>query len=257
MTTRWTLAGLALLAVLATACGGAEATPAPTQSESDAAAEDTGGDADPEPSTQPEPGQETPKPTEAPPEPQVTPQAPAAPSDPREPQQPLDLSGLGMPTTLPPYSSYVTLTDDTGRITVEVPAEWNDVDGRPLDIDGTTVADLRASSDLAAFASSWNVPGVIISAADLPGETPATILDSERATIGTTCTYEGREPYSDPLYVGQFDTYSSCGGTTAVYVVIAARTADGSGPLIEVQAQVNDDRDLAALERIVASFIAT
>ena len=157
---------------------------------------------------------------------------------------------------LPAYDTYVTVIDDTGRISVDVPTAWADVDGTPVSIGGSTVADIRASSDLAAFASTWTTPGVIVSAGDVPGVTPEQILDDERTTLGSTCTFQGREPYTDGLYVGSFDTYTACGGTTAVYVVIAARPADGSDPIVEVQVQVNAARDVQALDRIVASFVA-
>ena len=73
---------------------------------------------------------------------------------------------------LPAYDTYVTVIDDTGRISVDVPTAWADVDGTPVSIGGSTVADIRASSDLAAFASTWTTPGVIVSAGDVPGVTP-------------------------------------------------------------------------------------
>lgn len=191
----------------------------------------------------------------SPPAPPATqPPAPVAP-----PQEPtVFMSEVPMTTgaDLPPYDTYVTVIDDTGRISVDVPTDWVDVDGTPVTVSGTTVADIRASSDLAAFASTWTTPGVIVSAGDVPGVTPEQILDDERTTLGSTCTFQGREPYTDGLYVGSFDTYTACGGTTAVYVVIAARPADGSDPIVEVQVQVNAERDIQALDRIVASFVA-
>ncbi|MEO2109068.1 MAG: hypothetical protein ABGZ36_25975 [Actinomycetota bacterium] len=188
----------------------------------------------------------------------TTPAAPAPPAAaaPDEPTVFMSEVPMTAGAELPAYDTYVTVIDDTGRISVDVPTAWADVDGTPVSIGGSTVADIRASSDLAAFASTWTTPGVIVSAGDVPGVTPEQILDDERTTLGSTCTFQGREPYTDGLYVGSFDTYTACGGTTAVYVVIAARPADGSDPIVEVQVQVNAARDVQALDRIVASFVA-
>ena len=153
------------------------------------------------------------------------------------------------------YGSYVTVTDDLGRISVEIPAEWSDVNGAPGEVNGVTIADIRASTDLAAFASTWTVPGVIVTAADLPGTTPTQILDTERENFGGQCTFDSRRPYSDPLYVGEFDIYRDCGGTGVTYVIVAAQLPDRTGPIIEVQVQVNGERDIEALDRIVDSFV--
>lgn len=186
--------------------------------------------------------------------PATTPSTPAPPV--AAPATPTDLSAaVPMPSTLPPYTIFNRITDHTGRITLEVPAEWTDVDGSPLEVNGVTVSDIRASSDLVALATTWTTPGVIVSAGDLPGVTPESVLDEERASLDGPCAFAGREPYGDPLYTGVFDTYDACGGTEAAYVVIAARAHDGTGPLIEVQVQVSDARDVQALEQIVASFV--
>jgi serine protease Do len=157
------------------------------------------------------------------------------------------------------YGEYVIITDDTGAVQVEVPAEWADVDGAPYTDDaGNSIVDVRASSDLSAFASSWDVPGMILSASsdliqsyDVNG-----YLDTFVSGLEGTCTYERRSPYSDPAYEGAYDYFTDCGGVGATYVVVAAAPPDGSF-LIVVQVQANQDRDFEALDRILASFVAT
>ena len=163
---------------------------------------------------------------------------------------------MEVPDAEAPYADFVAVSDDTGRITVEIPGEWSDVDGAPVEVGGITLSDVRASTDLAAFASGWDVPGVAVTAGDVDA-TPEEVLDGEADAFSTSCTPLGREPYADPLYTGVFDTYEGCGGTETAYIIVAAQAPDGTGPLIEVQVQVQSTRDIDALERVLASFVAS
>jgi len=158
------------------------------------------------------------------------------------------------------YAEYVTIADDTGAISVDVPAEWGDVDGAPYTgEDGLARTDVRASSDLAAFQSTWETPGMIFTASSAVAQSSNefTLLDELNGSLVEQCeTYEGRQPYSDPLYTGQFDSYLNCGGTGAAYIVVGAVPPDRSY-VIQVQIQVNRDRDLEAADRILNSFVVT
>ena len=154
------------------------------------------------------------------------------------------------------YGSYTVVTDDSGTISVAVPEAWSDVNGTPIEEGGLTVFDVRASSDLAAFQSTWTTPGVIVTAvADPPeGATVEAVLDEVDAQIADQCeSVEARQPYEDQLYTGLFDVYSGCGAEGATYVAVGAQPADQSS-LIRVQVQVNQQRDLEALDAVLQSF---
>ncbi|HKX74568.1 MAG TPA: S1C family serine protease [Acidimicrobiia bacterium] len=160
--------------------------------------------------------------------------------------------------SLEPYSEFVLIQDDTGAVQVEVPVEWSDVDGAPYtDEAGNYIIDVRASSSLDAFISGWDTPGMILSASSdlLASLDEVTILDEVNAGLEGTCNYEGRSPYSDPAYEGQYDLYTNCGGVGATFVVVAAVPADRSY-LILVQIQANAERDFEALDRILNTFVA-
>ncbi len=157
-----------------------------------------------------------------------------------------------------PYSEYVLIQDDTGAVQVEVPAEWSDVDGAPYTDDaGNAIIDVRASSSLQSFLNGWDTPGMILSASsDLAASTDeGALLDQLNAGLSDACVYEGRSPYSDPAYEGQYDLYTDCGGVGATYVVVAVVPPDRSY-LILVQIQANGDRDFDALDRILNTFVA-
>ncbi|MEX0658256.1 MAG: S1C family serine protease [Egibacteraceae bacterium] len=156
----------------------------------------------------------------------------------------------------PGYSDYVVISDDTDSISVEVPVEWSDVDGAPFTQDGAEFFDVRASSNLESFQTSWNTPGVIVTASqDLAqsGDEVA-FLDRLSAGFDQPCTHSGRFPYEDALYTGQYDLFTECGGVGATYVIVGAVPEDRSS-VIGVQIQVNDDRDFEALDRVLATFI--
>lgn len=164
-------------------------------------------------------------------------------------------------TTTAPATDLVTVTDDDGIVSVQVPASWSDVDGRNATDDfGNVIYDVTASPDIAAFRDTWTTPGVTVSAsADaLDDWTVDGILDLySTAPMNAGCSIDGgtRQPYSDALYTGSYDYWVGCGGVNTDYVVIAA-TADDGSHLIWVSIQLPQGEG-AALEAIVASFMAS
>lgn len=157
------------------------------------------------------------------------------------------------------YPEYSVISDDTLAISVEVPVQWSDIDGRPYeDTEGRSIVDVRAASDLATFLETWSTPGMIFSASSdwATTTTEEQLLDEIQVSFSDVCEYIGREPYEDPLYSGSYDTFVNCGNEAATYVVVAARPAEANF-LLRVQVQANADRDFEALDRILASFVVT
>lgn len=157
------------------------------------------------------------------------------------------------------YASYMTVSDDTGALQVEVPSAWADVDGAEWYLDDGTYLgpSITASSSLDGFWSNWTTPGVFFAAiTDVDaGTAPAEYLDPRIDDFSGACTYEGRADYSDALYTGQYDYFSNCGGEGVVYVVLAVTPLDGSDFFIIVEVQVVTQDDLEALDHILNSFI--
>ncbi len=149
------------------------------------------------------------------------------------------------------YTEYTTVTDDSGTLTVSVPTAWASVDGAPVDIDGASSPSIVASTDIAAYDSAWDVPGVeFVASSALTGFTADELLDLGAIT---ECTFDSREDYDDGAFVGRFDTYSNCGGTGATSIVVAAFPEDGSYAVLVV-VQVVTDADLVALDEIIRTF---
>lgn len=152
------------------------------------------------------------------------------------------------------YTDYVTVTDDSGTLTVSVPSAWADVDGAPLDLDGVSSPSILASTSVADFQNNWDVPGVQFVASEaLVGYTADELLD---LAASDECVSEGRDDYDDGAFFGRFEAYSDCGGTGATSIVVAAFPADGSyGVLVAVQ--VVTDADLVALDEVLRTFNVT
>lgn len=167
-----------------------------------------------------------------------------------------DMADVEIPQGEVPYSDYTYITDDTGAIALAVPVEWSDVDGRPYtDDQGRQLYDVRASSDLQAFHTTWTTPGVIVTASTevAQSENEVTLLDELVEPLSSQCTYEGRQPYEDVIYTGQFDVFTNCAGTGVTYLVVGAVPSTRAF-VIRVQVQVNDERDLEALDAVLQTF---
>lgn len=149
------------------------------------------------------------------------------------------------------YSSYVDVTDDTGSITVAIPAEWASVDGAPIDIGGVSSPSITASTDVATYRQSWEVPGMeFIASSSLLQYTPQDMLG---LVAPADCVSEGGDAYDDGFFVGQYEVFGQCGGTGTKFYLVATHSADGAyGVLVAVQ--VVSDADLEALDAVLGSF---
>jgi len=157
-------------------------------------------------------------------------------------------------TTAAPATNgqYVTVTDDSGLLQMNIPDSWAQVDGSPWVSDGETIGvSLTAAPNLDSFLSSWSTPGVTFNASADLGMNATEVL--ELIDYTESCTYSGRQDYSDELYTGQYDVWENCGGEGTMGIVLAAAPADNSFMTL-VMVQVVSDADLDALDNILASF---
>lgn len=152
------------------------------------------------------------------------------------------------------YDAYGQISDNSGAIVMEVPAEWADIDGGEWISDAGDVigGTLSAAPDLGEFYETYGVPGVsLIASKGLGGEDLAGLLDLYDYTDG--CTYDGRSDYEDPVYTGAFDLYVDCGEAGSIIVVLAAKPADNSHAVV-IEAQAVTDADVDALDHVLDTF---
>ena len=158
-------------------------------------------------------------------------------------------------TTDATYADYMTISDDSGALVLDVPTSWGDVDGTAWDFEGENIGlSVVAAPSLNDFYNSWNTPGVFFGATDQFDLTVGELLDAFE--FSSDCTYGERTAYEDSAYSGEYDVWLNCGGTDTLLVVLAATPADGSYHTL-VMIQVVSDADLAALDQILATFVVS
>lgn len=164
-----------------------------------------------------------------------------------------------LPPTAPPVTapvptvaqSFVPLQDDTGMLSVEVPASWVDVDTRPfVNEDGTLRPGISAATSLAAFDDDWNAPGLVYTAFNF--EPDPNVLFG-RYDYTQFCTDGGFAPYNDGVFVGYARTFTECADVGSTNIVIVAN-APGNTVTIVLIIQVVTADDHAAYQRVLETF---
>lgn len=168
----------------------------------------------------------------------------------------LDL-GDDVQETVDSYGDYVGISDDTGDLTVEVPAVWTDINGSGWVVDDQEIGPaLSAAPDLEAYTSTWNAPGMFFGASDLDELASDKFGVLDAYDFSSDCTYDGRVDYDDGLYFGAYDVWADCAGTGNVFVVLSA-TPEDERYLVMVQAMVTSSADEEALDRILSTFLVS
>ena len=171
-------------------------------------------------------------------------------------------------TTGGAYTDYVTITDDTGNIQLDVPAEWADVNTKVWTSDwGGSSFDspsISASANLDNYFNGYSEPGVFFAASKELGALGGYIelLDGVKGWYENDCTFKERVDYgdgdwADPWYEGKFDVWENCGPDKTMVLVLAARPkADPGSYLLLLEMKIVTDRDLDALDKIIQTFQA-
>jgi serine protease Do len=153
---------------------------------------------------------------------------------------------------------FTTVADDTQSVAVDVPSSWQ-VDGSVFtDPRGGEWARIEASPDLAAYDSTWAVPGLSVLAAPAATATlgPDEWLELVTPTMQQAgCQLSAHDAYTDGYYDGVFDYWIGCGETGADYLMLSALSTDGSH-VVALSVQALTENDLAVIDHALGSFIA-
>ena len=153
------------------------------------------------------------------------------------------------------YTDFVQISDDSGAIVMEVPAEWSDVDGSiwTSEDDGSVLGgSLSAAPNITDFLGTFSVPGVDLIASSILADTEIDEMLGW-SDYSENCTYDGRNDYKDSVYSGAFDLYIECGDTGSVIIVLAAKPADQSHAVI-LEGQAVTESDVDALDHVLDTF---
>ncbi|WP_426325871.1 S1C family serine protease [Microbacterium sp. E-13] len=150
---------------------------------------------------------------------------------------------------------FTDVTDDSGVLSVSVPADWSQVDGEGFTTDdGSPWYAVTAAPDLAAFWGGYEGAGVQLMAADEAGRSVEDVLSTVSSTFEDACSAVATgEPYDDGWYAGVYSEWS-CGASTSA---VALSTADDAGNNVVLIIQLASDYDKQeALPQILATFQA-
>ena len=106
---------------------------------------------------------------------------------------------------------FQTISDDTGALTVDAPADWIIIPAPGAQDIGPAVA---ASADGTDFTAGFTVVGMLYVAT----KTEVTDIDSLFPVfVREGCTAEAIADYDDGVFKGRFQTFSQCAGTESFY----------------------------------------
>ncbi len=157
------------------------------------------------------------------------------------------------------YEEYMSVTDEQGIMSFEVPVDWVDVFEEPWvnEDDETLGLQLWAVPDIDAFYDDWGIPGVVFSYSEslAPDEVAvADVLDG--LDYSDVCTYDGRESLPDGFYRGEYDLWSACSDSEATVMVMALRP-ETEEYLLRIEVYTAGEADFEAMDRILDTFLIT
>lgn len=140
---------------------------------------------------------------------------------------------------------FTELVDSTGTIQVQVPEDWSDVSLDPLTEEGKPT--IQASTDLAAYRSGFEVPGLSFSVLfDPPSDFDGAIdFLAALVNVDELCTPTGKQDYDDGVFVGRFEVFEDCADIDTTIVQIVAAREDGLTIEVSVQLRPEDPIEIA------------
>ena len=160
------------------------------------------------------------------------------------------------------YTDYVKLTDSSGAIQVEVPADWAETDGSSWETTwgdfSITAPSISASANLDNYLNTWDESGVFFAASSDMGRTGGymQLLEGVREWYNKDCKLDSADNYSDDLYEGRYELWKNCGPNKTYSIVLTARPKQHKTSfLILLEMRITKDADLKALDHILNSFI--
>jgi serine/threonine protein kinase/class 3 adenylate cyclase len=185
-------------------------------------------------------------------------------------------AGGGPPLEESSTPGYVVAKDNSGKLSVEVPSEWSNVDGTTWDFGGGKIGlGLVASSDLDAWYRYYRyrisdgaegsssgfqeASGVFFGvskslASSYPEDTEDQVLDLKEYNYSDICDYDSRHDYDDGTYSGKYDTWTNCGGSDNNKIFILAATPKDRAYVMMIRVQTRSEADLEAQRHVLDTF---
>ena len=150
-------------------------------------------------------------------------------------------------------AGFQLVTDESGRISVQVPVTWNQTDGRSTTTDdGLTFPALSASSNLEVFRDSFAASGVFVREAAYAADPATAVSEYAFGDLSTQCTLGPVSQITGATMAGVSQVFSDCGGSAYDFAVAALNPIDGRQTTALVFVQYSD-AEVTALTTILNS----
>jgi hypothetical protein len=152
-------------------------------------------------------------------------------------------------TSVTDPTDVMTVSDDSGRLSIVVPVAWSDVNGSAWDRAGTPVGiQVGAAPDLEAWQTGWGTPGVFVGVSD------SVPVDEAFGDWSDSCSGRAADEDFAPVGMqGTMEVWEGCGAEGSTFLVGVAQPADASIVLV-FQAVVLGDADREAADQVVATL---
>ncbi len=148
------------------------------------------------------------------------------------------------------------ITDDSGRLEVQVPLEWGDTDSGNWEFNNQKVGRyLIGTTNLEQALNSWQAPGIYL-AVSKPLVTQYTTqqLLEGNASYGEECLLVEQDTYNDGFYTGHYNLWNTCGNENAAIMTIVATPPDKSYVIL-VKFQMTTEKDSQVVDQILQSIM--
>jgi serine protease Do len=165
-----------------------------------------------------------------------------------------------------PYTDFVTLLDDTGQISLQVPAAWNQTRTEPLVTNGVTLAMIIASENIESVWVNGDfntdedaplAPGLVMMGVDASGTslTPAALLAGVEGDLAAEC---GELGAAEDFYIGSFEGFSqiatNCGTDGDASLLWLAAQDPVTGEMMILVLLLLTEADVRQVGTILASL---
>jgi serine protease Do len=150
---------------------------------------------------------------------------------------------------------YVPITDESGVLSVEVPASWTDVEETEWAMDDEPVGTkLTITSDLDDFASNWTVPGLVLNYSEsLPEEmTIEELLDT--VDYSDTCEEGDRKELDLGDLVGMYQNWDNC-EETAYATIVALTPAESPDYYLLLEIYAGEDEEMDLIQQVLNTVL--
>lgn len=147
---------------------------------------------------------------------------------------------------------WAVLEDDTGLLTVAAPPDWSDLETAPTP-DTAELARITAATDIDAYRSGFDEPGLSLVAVPYDPDTTSLVEDA----LPAGCRVQADSRYDDGAFVGVMRHWTSCGTDTSTEVFIIAATPINRSLTIRLVIQITEPEQQEIAADILASFNLT